>query len=167
MDILPIKIYGSPVLRETAREIEKIDDQIISLISRMRDSLYYHQGLGLAASQVGEAIRLFLIGDKSGLKTFINPRILKREGTNVAEEGCLSLPGIFVDVYRAESLLLEYIDEKGETRRLEAQGLLARAIQHEFDHLEGTLISDRAGYISRKMIKRKLDKLAKRVRESL
>jgi len=167
MDILPVKVYGSPVLREQARELDRIDDAVLGLIERMRDSLYYHQGLGLAANQVGEPVRIFLIDDGSGLKTFINPRILEKDGSAVGEEGCLSLPGIFIDIHRHSSLLLEYEDREGETRRLEADGLLARAIQHECDHLEGTMISDRAGYIARKLIRRKLDKLAKRVREAL
>ncbi|MFH1037172.1 MAG: peptide deformylase [PVC group bacterium] len=167
MNILPIKIYGNAVLREKAAPVAEITDELLALIGSMRDSLYYHQGIGLAANQVGVARRLFLVDEGKGLRVFINPRILESNGEAVSEEGCLSLPEIFVDVNRSPSLLLEYLDEKGETRRLEAEGLLARVIQHECDHLEGVLISDRAGFLASRMIKGKLKRLRKRVRESL
>ncbi len=167
MDILPIKIYGSAVLREKAAPIDEITDDLRGLIAGMRDSLYYHQGVGLAANQVGVARRLFLVDEGKGLKVFINPRILESEGETVSEEGCLSLPEVFVDVARSRSLHLEYMDEGGETRRLEADGLLARVIQHEYDHLEGVLIADHAGFVASRMIRGKLKRLRKRVKESL
>jgi len=167
MDILPIKIYGSAVLREKAAPVAEITDELLALIGGMRDSLYYHQGIGLAANQVGVPRRLFLADEGRGLKVCINPRIIELSGEAVSEEGCLSLPEIFVDVRRSRSLLLEYLDEKGETRRLEAEGLLARVIQHELDHLDGVLIADRAGFMASRMIRGKLKRLRKRVRESL
>ncbi len=167
MPILPIKIYGSPILREKAAPIAEIDDGIRELIRAMTESIYYHQGLGLAANQVGAARRLFLADDGKGLKVFINPEIREREGAAAAEEGCLSFPGVFVEIPRSRSLLVEYIDERGKPRKLEAEGLLARIIQHETDHLDGVLISDRAGFIASRLIRGKLKKLKKRVRESL
>jgi len=167
MTIVPIKIYGSQVLREKAAAITEIDDEIRGLVRRMTESLYYHQGLGLAANQVGVARRLFLVDDGQGLKVFINPVIRESAGEVSGEEGCLSFPEVFVDIPRSESLLVEYLDEKGEPRSLEAAGLLARIIQHEYDHLEGVLISDRAGFIASRLISGKLKKLRKRVRESL
>ncbi len=167
MHILPIKVYGSPVLREKAAVIKEIDGEIRELIRRMTESLYYHQGLGLAANQVGVARRLFLADDGQGLKVFINPVIREREGEVPGEEGCLSFPEVFVDISRADSLLVEYLDQDGESRKLEAEGMLARIIQHEYDHLEGVLISDRAGFIASRLISGKLRKLQKRVRESL
>lgn len=167
MSILPIKIYGSQVLREKAAPVTGITDGIRDLVRRMTESLYYHQGLGLAANQVGVACRLFLADVGKELKVFINPAILERSGAASAEEGCLSLPEVFVEIPRAESLLVEYLDEKGEVRRMEAEGLLARIIQHEYDHLEGVLISDRAGFIASRLLGGKLKKLRKRSRESL
>ena len=167
MYIQPIKIYGSPVLREKAAPISEIDDEVRELVRGMTESLYYHQGLGLAANQVGTARRLFLADDGKGLKVFINPVIRESAGAISGEEGCLSFPEVFVEISRAESLLVEYLDEKGETRRLEAEGMLARIIQHEYDHLEGVLIPDRAGFIASRLIRGKLRKLKKRVRESL
>ncbi len=167
MSILPIKIYGSPVLRKKADPVTGIDDGIRDLIRRMTESLYYHQGLGLAANQVGVATRVFLADDGKGLKVFLNPTILERDGREVGEEGCLSFPEVFVEIPRAGSLLVEYLDEREEVRRLEAEGLLARIIQHEYDHLDGVLICDRAGFIASRLIAGKLKKLRKRARESM
>ena len=167
MNILPIKIYGSPVLREKAVPVEKITDDLISLIVDMKKSLAYHQGIGLAANQIGVARRLFLADGGGGLKVFINPRIIETDGTAVSEEGCLSLPEIYVDVRRESSLLMEYLDEKEKVVQIEADGLWARVIQHEYDHLEGIMISDHAGYLAKKLIRGKLKRLRKRVRESL
>ncbi len=167
MPIQPIKIYGSPVLREKAVPISEIDDEVRELVRGMTESLYYHQGLGLAANQVGVARRLFLADDGKGLKVFINPVIRESAGEVSGEEGCLSFPEVFVDIPLSESLLVEYLDEKGEPQSLAATGLLARIIQHEYDHLEGVLISDRAGFIASRLISGKLKKLRKRVRESL
>jgi len=167
MNILPIKIYGSPVLREKAVPVEKITDDLISLIVDMKKSLAYHQGIGLAANQIGVARRLFLADGGGGLKVFINPRIIETDGTAVSEEGCLSLPEIYVDVRRESSLLMEYLDEKEKVVQIEADGLWARVIQHEYDHLEGIVISDHAGFLAKKLIRGKLKRLRKRVRESL
>ena len=167
MNILPIKIYGSPVLREKAVPVEKITDDLISLIVDMKKSLAYHQGIGLAANQIGVARRLFLADGGGGFKVFINPRIIETDGTAVSEEGCLSLPEIYVDVRRESSLLMEYLDEKEKVVQIEADGLWARVIQHEYDHLEGIVISDHAGFLAKKLIRGKLKRLRKRVRESL
>ena len=167
MQILPIKIYGSPVLRETAAPVEKITDDLIGLIGDMKKSLAYHQGIGLAANQIGVARRIFLADGGGGLRVFINPRIIESEGAAVTEEGCLSLPEIYVDVRRKSSILVEYLDENEEIARMEADGLWARVIQHEYDHLEGIVISDHAGFLAKKLIRGKLKRLRKRVREAL
>lgn len=167
MPILPIKIYGSPVLREKADPVEKITDDLIGLIGDMKKSLFYHQGIGLAANQIGVARSLFLADGGGGLKVFINPRIIESEGTAVCEEGCLSLPEIYIDVERKSHLLVEYLDEKEEIARMEADRLWARVIQHEYDHLEGIMIADRAGFLVKKLIRGKLKRLRKRVLESL
>jgi len=167
MSILPIKIFGSQVLREKAAPVEKITDDLISLIGDMKKSLAYHQGIGLAANQIGVARRIFIADGGGGLKVFINPRIIESDGSAVSEEGCLSLPEIYVDVRRESSLLMEYLDEKEEIVRIEVDGLWARVIQHEYDHLEGIVISDHAGFLAKKLIRGKLKRLRKRVRESL
>jgi len=167
MSVMPIKIYGNPILREEAAPVTGVTDEVRDLVRRMTESLYYHQGLGLAANQVGVASRVFLADDGKGLKVIINPVILERDGRAAGEEGCLSFPEVFVEIPRAESLLLEYLDEGGEVRRLEAEGLLARIIQHEYDHLDGVLICDRAGFIASRLIGGKLKKLRKKARESM
>ncbi|MEA1928025.1 MAG: peptide deformylase, partial [Candidatus Auribacterota bacterium] len=135
MSILPIQLYGSSVLREKAVPVEKITDDLINLIEDMRKSLAYHQGIGLAANQIGVSRSLFLADGGDGMRVFINPRIIESDGSAVAEEGCLSLPDIYVDVRRKNSLLVEYLDEDENIARMEADGLWARVIQHEYDHL--------------------------------
>lgn len=167
MTILPIKIYGSPVLRQKSEPIEKITDDLIDMIGDMKKSLFYHQGIGLAANQIGIARRVFLADGGGGLRVFINPKIIEADGDSVGEEGCLSLPEIYVDVSRKRSLLVEYIDEDEKIVRMEADGLWARVIQHEYDHIEGIMISDRAGFLAKKLIRNKLKRLRKKVRETL
>ena len=167
MPILPIKIYGSDVLHQKAEAIPELTGEIRQLVGWMKDSMYYHQGVGLAANQVGVPKRLFVAAYGNGFRAFINPVIIETDGRAEAEEGCLSLPGIYVDIRRAFSVLVEYLDENWEQKRLEAEGLLARIISHELDHLDGVLISDRAGFLARKMISGKLKKLARRAKEIL
>ncbi len=167
MSILPVKIYGSEVLREKAEAIPELTDDIRRLVRWMKESMYYHQGVGLAANQVGAPQRLFVADDGDGFRAFINPVIVETDGRAEAEEGCLSLPGIYVDISRASQVTVEYLDENWERQRLEAEGLPARIIQHELDHLDGILISDRAGFLAKKMISGKLKKLARRATERL
>lgn len=166
MSILPIKIYGSEVLRQKAEAVEEMTDEVRRIVNGMRDSLYYHQGAGLAANQIGVARQIFLANDGKDLIVCINPRIIEVDGKVVAEEGCLSIPGIYLDIQRAASLKLECRNEEWEPRQLEAEGLLARIIQHEVDHLDGVLITDRASFLARKLITGKLRRLEKRVLES-
>ena len=167
MPILPVKIYGSEVLRDKAEAIPELTGEVRLLVERMKESMYYHQGVGLAANQVGVPKRLFVSDDGNGFRAFINPAIVEADGREEAEEGCLSLPGIYVDIGRAFRITVDYLDQEGEERRLDAEGLLARIIQHELDHLDGILISDRAGFLAKKMISGKLKKLAKRAQERL
>jgi peptide deformylase len=166
MAILPVKIYGHQILRRKAEPVEKMSDEIRKLIVDLRDSLDYHQGVGLAANQIGVPRRVFLAGDGKTAKTYINPKIVRTEGTATAEEGCLSFPEIYVDVERAARVTLEYRDENFKPRSVEAEGLLSRAIQHELDHLDGILLCDRAGFLSRTMMAAKLKKMEKKVKES-
>jgi len=159
MKIRPVLTYGAPVLREKASPVEKVDEGIRRLIEEMTASLQYHQGAGLAAPQVGEPLRLFLAHDREEFRVFINPEILEKEGSVKSEEGCLSLPGIYVDIERAARVRVRYLDGEGRPGELWAENLLARIVQHENDHLDGVLICDRAGFLARKLIANKLHRL--------
>ncbi len=149
MAIMRIRLFGDPVLKEKSREVKEIGDGLKNLIENMRDTLYDAPGVGLAANQVGVPDRIFVFDVGEGLNVCINPKITyvddeMTEGNEEDLEGCLSLPGIDLPVRRHVRLKLECQDETGETRVTEAEGLLARVIQHETDHLDGFVILDRA-----------------------
>lgn len=160
MAVIPLKIYGDPVLSKRAGELPEFSEKIAEVIRDLKENLRFHRGLGLAANQIGYETRVFVFDDGGDLKTAINPRVVRKAGSAVSEEGCLSLPGIFLELERAAWLELEYRDENWEERRLKTEGLAARIIQHEIDHLDGVVIADRAGFLSRKLIARKLRSLA-------
>ena len=133
----------------------------------MAETMYAAPGVGLAAPQIGEPVRLFLVDiagedEPSDLRVFINPEILERRGTQTWEEGCLSFPGVSEDIERAEYVHVRARGRDGALFELEATGLLAVAIQHEYDHLEGTLLVDRVGLLRRRIIQRKAQKSAAR-----
>lgn len=133
------------VLRSHARPVQKINETITALLDDMAETMYESNGVGLAAPQVGIAKRLIVIdpGNDHLLK-MINPRCLEAEGEEIDVEGCLSIPGIYGEVPRASRVLVEALDPAGEPLRLEAEGFLARILQHEIDHLDGILFLDRA-----------------------
>ncbi|HPU01053.1 MAG TPA: peptide deformylase [Bacillota bacterium] len=133
------------ILRSHARPVRKINDVIISLLDDMAETMYENNGVGLAAPQIGIAKRLIVVdpGEKRLIK-LINPRLLEWEGEAVDVEGCLSIPGIYGEVPRATRVLVEALDPSGKELRLEAEGFLARILQHEIDHLDGILFLDRA-----------------------
>jgi len=163
--VRPIVLYGDPVLREKAKPVEKIDRNIKNLVADMIATLKHANGLGLAAPQVGESFRIFII-DISALeltesvRVFINPEILETSGEVLMEEGCLSFPGIYQKVTRSERALVRATDLEGKQFTLNASGMLARAILHEFDHLEGKLFIDYITPLSRALLRGKLRKLA-------
>ena len=165
MAVRPIVLYGDPVLREKAKPVEKIDRNIKNLVADMIATLKHANGLGLAAPQVGESFRIFII-DISALeltesvRVFINPEILETSGEVLMEEGCLSFPGIYQKVTRSERALVRATDLEGKQFTLNASGMLARAILHEFDHLEGKLFIDYITPLSRALLRGKLRKLA-------
>ncbi len=136
---------GDDVLRKRSREIEKINDRIDQLIDDMFDTMYENRGVGLAAPQVGVLRRLFVVDIQDGSDPIvaINPRISGTSGSQTGQEGCLSVPGMWGDVERPENLVLEAMDRDGNPFTLEAEGFLAVAISHEFDHLEGVLFIDK------------------------
>ncbi len=162
----PVVLYGDPVLREICRPVEKIDSEIKNLVADLIATIKDAKGLGLEAPQIGAEKRIFVV-DLSALdltesiRVFINPEIIETEGEIVLEEGCLSFPGIFQKITRSEKVKIKATDLNGEEFTLEATGMLARALLHEFDHLEGRLFIDYFSPVSRALISGKLKKLKK------
>lgn len=149
MSVLKVVTYGNEVLRTPSKEVHKISAKIQKLIDDMFDTMYAYDGVGLAAPQVGFNYRIFVIDDAGEKENprpivFINPKIVKKYGAINSFEGCLSFPEVYINVRRSESVLIKAKDRKGKPFTLEAKcgTLLARAIQHEYDHLEGNLFID-------------------------
>jgi peptide deformylase len=164
MSKLAILEFPDPRLRTKAREIApaELDDAFRAHIQDMFETMYDAPGIGLAASQVDDHRRYMVIDvseTKDARMVFVNPAILAREGTQVCQEGCLSVPTIHADVTRAEKITVRALDEFGKPFEMEADGLLAVCIQHEMDHLEGKLFIDYLSPLKRDMVKRKLAKL--------
>jgi peptide deformylase len=157
MAILPVRLYGDPGLRRRAEPVQEIDAQIEALVDDMVETMYDAVGIGLAAPQVGIGLRMLVLDEGSGMaRAYVNPVIVERGGEQIGEEGCLSLPGIFADVVRAQWVVLEAQDRHGVRDRSRATGLLARVLQHEIDHLDGILFIDHLDKISRDRIKRRI-----------
>jgi peptide deformylase len=152
MALLPLHLLGSPVLRERAAEVAAMDDATRRFIDDMFATMDAAQGVGLAANQVGVARRVAVIDADGQRFAMVNPVLVSVEGRATSEEGCLSIPDIYGEVTRPERVVLEALDREGKPFRLEAQGLTARAIQHEIDHLDGILFLDHLGPIRRKML---------------
>ena len=144
MALRPIRLLGDDVLRKKAKKVEKINTFIKNLLDDMADTMYKNKGVGLAGNQVGILKRVIVVDDGDGLLQLINPVILEKEGTQIDEEGCLSLPDIYGDVERADKIKVKAQNKQGKYIEFEAEGYLARIIQHEVDHLEGKLFSDTA-----------------------
>lgn len=143
MALRNIRKFGDDVLRKQCREVDKIDKRLLTLIDDMFDTMYEADGVGLAAPQVGILKRLFVIDIGEGPLVFINPEIIETDGKQIDQEGCLSLPGELEEVMRPNYVRARALNEKGEEFEIEAEELLARAILHEYDHLNGTLFIDR------------------------
>jgi peptide deformylase len=159
----PIVHYGAPVLQAPASPVTEFDDSLQSLIDDMIDTMYAAPGIGLAAPQVGVALRVFVIdlsvGKRGGeVITMINPEFTLREGMQLEEEGCLSVPGFNATVARPERAVVKGLDRHGQPKVVEGTGLLARALQHEIDHLDGVLFLDRLKGLKRDLIVRKIRK---------
>jgi peptide deformylase len=148
------------VLRRRARPVEAVTPAIKQTIADMVDTMYDEVGLGLAAPQVGVSLRLMVVSDDDGreARALLNPVIAEQGGEIVAEEGCLSIPGVFAPVKRAEWIRLEAQDEQGRPVSISARGLRARVFQHEMDHLDGVLFIDRLDPVTRDRIKRRIRK---------
>lgn len=150
MGVYSIVEVGDPVLREKARRVPNITPNVLKLLDNMAETMYDAQGVGLAAPQVGVSKRIVVIDVGDGLIELINPEIIHREGIEVDFEGCLSIPGIRGEVKRAAKVAVKATDRAGKVITLEGDGLLARAFQHELDHLEGILFIDKAENLSKK-----------------
>ncbi|MDD3626692.1 MAG: peptide deformylase [bacterium] len=164
MSLLKITTFPDTILRLKAEDITDIDQELIDLINSMYDTLYEYEGLGLAAPQISVSKKLFVIDTKKyyedGEKLLlINPEIVEKEGSEKLEEGCLSVPDIHCEVKRAIKILFRGYNLDGKLIEREAEGLLARVIQHEFDHLNGILFIDRISTINKHKIAKDLKKL--------
>ena len=164
MALLPILRFPDPRLKKVAQPVADIDESIRKLAADMAETMYEAPGIGLAATQVDVHKRVVVIDvseEKNELRVFINPVLSRCEGTQVGEEGCLSVPGIYDKVERAERVTITYLDLDGSTRTLDAEGLLAVCIQHEIDHLNGTVFVDHLSMLKQARIKNKMAKQAR------
>ena len=177
--ILPIVAYGDPVLRKKAEPITKDYPKLDTLLENMKETMYGAFGVGLAAPQIGLPIRIFLVDTspfaeddvfteeeqeelKNFNRTFINAEILEEEGDEWAfNEGCLSIPDVREDVFRQPKIKIQYQDENFKTHTEEFDGLIARVIQHEYDHIEGILFTDKLSSLKKRLIKGKLSNISK------
>jgi len=158
---LKILEFPDPRLRTKATPVEVVDDDLRALIADMFETMYDAPGIGLAATQVDVHRRLLVTdisSDQSEPRAFINPEILEKDGIIVSDEGCLSVPGYYEEVERAEHIRLRYLDRNGDAQVMEAEGLLAVCIQHEIDHLDGKLFVDYLSEAKRLRIRKKLTK---------
>ena len=160
----PILRYGEPPLHRPAESVNLFDDRLQRLIDDMIETMYGAPGIGLAATQIGVSLRLFVVDVSVGrnpadLIVMINPEFVERDGMQLEEEGCLSVPGFNATVVRPSKVVLRGLDRNEQPQTVEATGLLARAFQHEVDHLDGTVFVDRLRGIKRDIIVRKIQKL--------
>jgi len=162
VSVRPIHLLGSPVLRTRAEDVDGIDDELRELIKDLTDTMYADDGLGLAANQIGVARQVAVVGSENEPPLIlINPRIVESDGNEKEEEGCLSLPDLFAEVARPSKIVVETMDMDGNTVRIEADGIKARAIQHEMDHLNAVLFIDHLSPLKRHMLLKKWKKLRK------
>ncbi len=167
--IYPIVVYGDPVLKKRAEDVEKGSLDVKTLAADMYETMYGASGVGLAAPQIGKSIRMFVVDGepmdeelKDFKKVFINPQILEEEGEEWSfEEGCLSIPGIRADVFRPEKIRVQYFDEDWQEHDEVFEGLAARIIQHEYDHIEGVLFTDYLSPLKKRLLKSKLQNISK------
>lgn len=177
--ILPVVAYGDSVLRKVSVNIDADYPNLEDLIKNMRETMVHAQGVGLAAPQIGKAIRLFVIDaspfskdeeldddERAYLSTFnkvfINAKITKEEGEEwVFNEGCLSIPDVREDVFRKEKITIEYVDENFKEHTEVINGIAARIVQHEYDHIEGILFTDKVSSLKKRLLKKKLENISK------
>jgi len=163
MAVLQIVKYGNPILIKRAEEIENIDEELEELAQNMVQTMYAAPGIGLAAPQVNISKRLITVDisigeDSQSLIVLANPELVSQEGEEVLEEGCLSIPDVTEKIARPARVVVKGVNLKGKEKIIEAEGLLARALCHEIDHINGTLIIDRLSSLKKNLIKKKLRK---------
>ncbi len=166
---LPIVTYPDKRLKQVSAPVETFDDALHAFLDDMYETMIASNGIGLAAIQVARPVRALIVNlpddegeqHKEDLLEIINPRILETEGSTFYQEGCLSVPGFYEDVERFDRIVLEYRDRHGETHRLETDGLLAIALQHEIDHLDGKLFIEKLSYSRRKKFEKEYKRLQK------
>ncbi len=179
----PLAFYGNPVLREQARPVATVDAAVRALADDLLDTMYASDGVGLAAEQIGRTERVCVVDVRPAKPVegrppepeppvpmpvvLVNPRILSQSGEQVGPEGCLSVPEIYVSIRRAAQVRVAYTDLDNQTQEFEAEGMLARAIQHEIDHLDGVLFVDRMSAAQRIGISGKLKRLKRKTEEAL
>jgi len=164
--IRPIVKYGEHVLHKPAENVKDITAELATLVQDMIETMYAAPGVGLAAPQVGVPLRVFVVDvgggrSKDSLMAFINPEFVEREGLQLEEEGCLSVPGFNATVARPSRAVVKGLDGEGRERVIEGTGMLARAFQHEMDHLDGRIFVDRLRGIQRDLIVRRIRKLTR------
>ncbi|HEV2897947.1 MAG TPA: peptide deformylase [Pseudaminobacter sp.] len=167
MSIKPLIILPDPVLRQVSKPIERVDAPLLKLADDMLETMYDAPGIGLAAIQVGEPLRMLVIdlakeGEEPAPQIFINPEIVASgDERSVYEEGCLSIPDYYAEVERPATVRVKYLDRDGKRQEVDAEGLLATCLQHEIDHLNGVLFIDHISKLKRDMVVKKFKKLAK------
>ncbi len=150
MAVYQIVELGDQILREKAKPVPKVTDNIRKLLNNLADTLREANGVGLAAPQIGVSKRVVVVDVGEGLIELVNPEISERQGEDTDSEGCLSIPGVYGEVSRAARVVVKALDRNGEVIKVEGTGLLARALQHEIDHLDGILFVDKATKLERK-----------------
>jgi peptide deformylase len=148
--LLDIRVLGDPILRAPTVPVTAITDELRTLVDRMFETMYAAQGIGLAAPQVGRSERLSVIDVDRAPLVIVNPQVVGTSGSDKAEEGCLSIPDVYGDVQRPDRVRVQYLDMDLQPREIEAEGLLARCLQHEIDHLDGKLFIDYLSVIKRR-----------------
>ncbi len=164
MAILDVLSFPDERLRTAAKPVEEVNDEIKQLVSDMFETMKDENGIGLAATQVNRHVQVVVMDvseDQNEPRVFINPEIIRKDGSTISEEGCLSVPGNYAKVERAESITVKALDQNGESFELDAEGLLAICIQHELDHLKGKLFIDYLSPLKRQRIRKKLEKEAR------
>jgi peptide deformylase len=164
--IRPILKYGDEILHERAKPVDAVTPDVERLVDDLIETMYAAPGVGLAAPQIGMSVRIFVVDisvgrDPSGLMVFINPEFVERDGLQIEEEGCLSVPGFNATVVRPSTATVKGLDRAGHTHQHQGTGLLARAFQHEMDHLDGLMFVDRLRGIKRDLIVRRIRKLTR------
>jgi len=165
MNILQVRLYGDQVLRQVAQEVKKIDGNLAELAQSMLQTMRHNKAVGLAANQIGELCRIFALDASFQSPEFeplvlINPEIVEVSGVQVQEEGCLSFPGIFEKIERPQRVTVRGLNLEGKEFQFEGEGIVARAILHELDHLNGRLLIDHVGAIKKQLISARMKKIS-------